>query len=143
MTNLAVNLAATAHGHRPAVRLGDHVLSHAELDAAARGVAGDLRAGGIEPSDRVGLVLPKVPALPILCYGDPPRSRRAVARRARPPGRDQPIGRRTNIRPASGGNPAVFSLLSPLPVPLLLKLAVNGQFSHGAVARLCPQGGAA
>lgn len=45
MTNLAVNLAATGHGDRPAVRLDDHVLSHAELDAAARAVAGDLRAG--------------------------------------------------------------------------------------------------
>jgi hypothetical protein len=41
MTNLAVNLAAT----RPAIRLDDQVLSYTELDAAAHGVAGELRAG--------------------------------------------------------------------------------------------------
>jgi long-chain acyl-CoA synthetase len=58
MANLAVNLAATAHDGRPAVRLDDDVLSYAELDAAARAVAADLRAGGIEPGDRVRLVLP-------------------------------------------------------------------------------------
>ena len=45
MTNLAVNLAATGHSHRPAARLDDHVLSDAELDAAVRAMAGDLRAG--------------------------------------------------------------------------------------------------
>jgi long-chain acyl-CoA synthetase len=71
VTNLAANLATAArtHGTRPAVRLDDHVLSYAALDAAARAVAGDLRARGIRPGDRVGLVLPNVPAFPVLCYG--------------------------------------------------------------------------
>jgi hypothetical protein len=35
--------------------------------------------------------------------------------------RFQPIGRRTDIRTASGGNQAVFHPLSPLVVPLLLR----------------------
>jgi hypothetical protein len=45
MTNLTVNQAATGHGDPPAVRLDGHVLSYAELDAAAGAVAGDQRAG--------------------------------------------------------------------------------------------------
>jgi acyl-CoA synthetase (AMP-forming)/AMP-acid ligase II len=71
MTNIADNLvaAARAHGERPAVRLDEHVLTYQRLDAAARAVAGDLRARGIEPGDRIGLVLPNVPAFPVLCYG--------------------------------------------------------------------------
>jgi long-chain acyl-CoA synthetase len=71
MTNLAANLVATAgaHGDRAAVRLDDHVLRYAELHAAAAAVAGDLRERGVEPGDRVGLVLPNVPAFPILFYG--------------------------------------------------------------------------
>jgi long-chain acyl-CoA synthetase len=71
MTNMAGNLVATAgkHGDRPAIRLDDHVLTYRDLcDAAAR-VAGMLRAKGISPGDRVGLVLPNVPAYPVLFYG--------------------------------------------------------------------------
>jgi long-chain acyl-CoA synthetase len=71
MTNLAANLIATAekYGGRPAVRLDDHVLSYRDLHAAAAAVAGTLRSRGIAPGDRVGLVLPNVPAFPILFYG--------------------------------------------------------------------------
>ncbi|WP_344417295.1 AMP-binding protein, partial [Pseudonocardia ailaonensis] len=71
MTNLAANLVATAqeHGDRPAVRLDEHVLTYAQLHAAAAAVAGDLRSRGVEPGDRVGLVLPNVPAYPVLFYG--------------------------------------------------------------------------
>ncbi|MCU1629910.1 MAG: Long-chain-fatty-acid--CoA ligase [Pseudonocardia sp.] len=71
MTNLAANLIATAekYGDRPAVRLDDHVLSYRDLHAAAAAVAGTLRSRGIAPGDRVGLVLPNVPAFPILFYG--------------------------------------------------------------------------
>jgi long-chain acyl-CoA synthetase len=71
MTNLAANLvdAATEHADRPAVRLDDATLTYAELHAAASAVAGDLVARGIEPGDRVGLVLPNIPAYPILFYG--------------------------------------------------------------------------
>jgi long-chain acyl-CoA synthetase len=71
MTNLAANLIATAekYGDRPAVRLDDHVLSYSDLHSAAAAVAGTLKARGISPGDRVGLVLPNVPAFPILFYG--------------------------------------------------------------------------
>jgi long-chain acyl-CoA synthetase len=71
MTNLAANLVATAreHGGRPAIKLDDHVLDYSALHAAAAAVAGDLRAQGVEPGDRVGLVLPNVPAYPVLFYG--------------------------------------------------------------------------
>ncbi|MEK6438416.1 long-chain-fatty-acid--CoA ligase [Pseudonocardia sp. T1-2H] len=71
MTNLAANLIATAekYGDRPAVRLDDHVLTYSDLHSAAAAVAGTLRSRGISPGDRVGLVLPNVPAFPILFYG--------------------------------------------------------------------------
>ena len=71
MTNLADNLTTTAakHADRPAVRLDDTVLSYAELQDAARRVAALLRDRGIGAGDRVGLVLPNVPAFPVLFYG--------------------------------------------------------------------------
>ncbi|MDT7618432.1 MAG: long-chain acyl-CoA synthetase [Pseudonocardiales bacterium] len=71
MTNLATNLVTTAaeHGDRPAVRLDDHVLTYQDLYDAAAAVAGMLKDRGIAPGDRVGLVLPNVPAFPILFYG--------------------------------------------------------------------------
>ena len=71
MTNLAANLvdAANEHADRPAVRLDDATLTYADLHRAAAAVAGDLVARGIEPGDRVGLVLPNIPAYPILFYG--------------------------------------------------------------------------
>ncbi|WP_396923500.1 long-chain fatty acid--CoA ligase [Mycolicibacterium sp.] len=71
MSNLACNLVATAHEHgdRPAVKLDEYVLSYRELYHRAAAVAGDLRANGVLPGDRVGLVLPNVPAYPVLFYG--------------------------------------------------------------------------
>ncbi|MEV0674870.1 long-chain fatty acid--CoA ligase [Mycobacterium sp. NPDC050441] len=71
MSNLAGNLVATAHlyGDRPAVKLEDDVLSYGQLYRHASAVAGDLRAQGVLPGDRVGLVLPNVPAYPVLFYG--------------------------------------------------------------------------
>ncbi|MEU7815566.1 long-chain fatty acid--CoA ligase [Pseudonocardia sp. NPDC049154] len=71
MTNLAANLVATArdHGDRTAVKLDEYVLTYAQLHSAAAAVAGDLKERGINPGDRVGLVLPNVPAYPVLFYG--------------------------------------------------------------------------
>lgn len=71
MSNLAANLVVTAHRHgdRPAVKLDEHVLSYRELYHRAAAVAGDLRAHGVSPGDRVGLMLPNVPAYPVLFYG--------------------------------------------------------------------------
>lgn len=71
MSSLADNLIASAekHGNRPAIQLDDHVLSYDQLLHRAAAVAGDLRARGVQPGDRVGLVLPNVPAFPVLFYG--------------------------------------------------------------------------
>ncbi len=71
MTNLADNLTKTAEQHpdRPAVRLDDMVLTYRELQDGARRVSTLLSSKGIGPGDRVGLVLPNVPAFPILFYG--------------------------------------------------------------------------
>ncbi len=71
MTDLAGALVETAreHGDRPALRLDDHVVTYEQLLDAARAVAGMLRARGLEPGARVGLVFPNVPAFPVLFYG--------------------------------------------------------------------------
>ena len=71
MTNLADNLTKTAEQHpdRPAVRLDDMVLTYRELQDGARRVSTLLSSKGVGPGDRVGLVLPNVPAFPILFYG--------------------------------------------------------------------------
>ena len=70
-SNLANNLVDTArsHGDRPAIRLNSTTLSYSELRRAAAAMAGDLEARGIRAGDRVGIVLPNVPAFPILFYG--------------------------------------------------------------------------
>jgi long-chain acyl-CoA synthetase len=61
--------AAADHAYRPAVRMDAEVLTYADLwDAAAR-VAGLLATLGVEPGDRVGIMLPNVPAFPIAYYG--------------------------------------------------------------------------
>ncbi len=71
MTNLGTVLvgAADEHGDQPALRLDDQVMTYQKFLDAARGVAGLLRARGIEPGSRVGMVLPNVPAFPIVFYG--------------------------------------------------------------------------
>src|SRR3712207_3768551 len=49
--------------------MDDAVLTFGEFrDAALRG-AGGLRSRGLQPGDRVGLVLPNVPASPVVFYG--------------------------------------------------------------------------
>jgi long-chain acyl-CoA synthetase len=69
--NLADNLVATAsrHGSRHALRLRDQVVSYAELEHRSRRVAGLLRARGVGPGDRVGLMVPNVPAFAECYYG--------------------------------------------------------------------------
>ncbi|MEN3120847.1 long-chain fatty acid--CoA ligase [Janibacter sp. LM] len=71
MTNLASNLVATAQAHpdRVAIKLDDAELTWAQLHGLAARAAGALRAAGLEPGDRVSLILPNVPAFPVLFYG--------------------------------------------------------------------------
>jgi long-chain acyl-CoA synthetase len=69
--NLANNLTSTAQarGHSPALRLRETVLSYIELDDASARVAGLLRERGLEPGDRVGIMLPNVPQFAVAYYG--------------------------------------------------------------------------
>ncbi|GLW30936.1 long-chain-fatty-acid--CoA ligase [Actinoplanes regularis] len=71
MTNLAQNLAVSAarDGDAPALRLGDTVVSYAQLDVAGARVAGLLRDRGVQPGDRVGIMLPNVPQFAAVYYG--------------------------------------------------------------------------
>src|SRR4029453_14081053 len=54
---------------RTALRLDDAELTYAQLDDASARAAGLLRARGVEPGDRVGIMLPNVPYFPICYYG--------------------------------------------------------------------------
>jgi long-chain acyl-CoA synthetase len=69
--NLACNLIATAQRtpERTAIMLDATRMSYAELDEATARLAGFLRARGIGPGDRVGLMLPNVPEFAIVYYG--------------------------------------------------------------------------
>ncbi len=71
MPNLATLLTTTAeeHGDRPAVKLDDTVLSYDQLLDGARRVTALLKAKGVGPGDRIGLVLPNVPHFPVIFYG--------------------------------------------------------------------------
>jgi long-chain acyl-CoA synthetase len=71
MPNLAhlLTAGAAAHPGRAAIKLDEFELSYAGLDAAAAQVAGLLRAKGVEPGDRVGIMLPNVPQFAACYYG--------------------------------------------------------------------------
>ncbi|MGB6454049.1 MAG: long-chain fatty acid--CoA ligase [Streptosporangiaceae bacterium] len=71
MTNLAsiLDRSATAQPDRAAIRLDDLTVSYQQLSAAARRLANLLAAGGVEPGDRVGLMMPNIPAFPVAFYG--------------------------------------------------------------------------
>ncbi|CCH77096.1 Long-chain-fatty-acid--CoA ligase [Nostocoides japonicum T1-X7] len=71
MTNLATNLVRTAERlpDRTAIRLDAVEVSYADLLRRAQAVAGSLRAAGVQPGDRVSLILPNVPAYPVAFFG--------------------------------------------------------------------------
>ena len=71
MTNLGSLLerAAADHPDHPAIRLDDLVLTYAQLREAAGRMSALLAAHGVQPGDRVGIMLPNVPAFPIAFYG--------------------------------------------------------------------------
>ena len=71
MTNISSLLERAAAGHpdHPALRMDDMVLSYAELREAAGRMSTLLASLGVGPGDRVGLMLPNVPAFPIAFYG--------------------------------------------------------------------------
>jgi long-chain acyl-CoA synthetase len=61
-------VAAERGGH-PAVRMDDLVLDYSELREAAGLVTSLLSSAGVAPGDRVGVMLPNVPAFPVAFYG--------------------------------------------------------------------------
>jgi long-chain acyl-CoA synthetase len=67
MSNLAEMLGATVerHGDHTAVALDDIKLSYAAVDQAV----GLLRAAGVEPGDRLGIMLPNLPYFPFVFFG--------------------------------------------------------------------------
>lgn len=69
--NLASNLVGTAQAHEDsaALRVGEATMTYGQLLAQAQAAAGYLRGKGVEPGDRVGLVLPNVPAFASIFYG--------------------------------------------------------------------------
>ena len=69
--NLAQKLTDTAadHGDRVALKLDDAELHYAAFEEGAARVAGLLKEKGVEPGDRVGLMLPNVPYFPVIYYG--------------------------------------------------------------------------
>ncbi|KAM9861598.1 long-chain fatty acid--CoA ligase [Leucobacter sp. BZR 635] len=71
MTNLAMNLVNTAakHGQRPALKLGEAVLSYAQFEQTTQLVAALLQEHGLRQGDRVALMLPNVPHFALLYYG--------------------------------------------------------------------------
>ena len=60
---------ASKCGDRVAFKLDDVELTYGMLDEASARIAGLLAAKGIEPGDRVGIMLPNVPYFPVVYYG--------------------------------------------------------------------------
>jgi long-chain acyl-CoA synthetase len=71
MPNIAdlLTRSAAARPDGVAIKVDDTELSYADLDQAAARVAGLLRAKGVEPGDRVGIMLPNVAHFPACYYG--------------------------------------------------------------------------
>src|SRR5215216_3887337 len=71
MANLATILTDTVERHRdrPALKLDDAVVTYAQLDEGSARVAALLADKGVEPGDRVGIMLPNVPYFGVIYYG--------------------------------------------------------------------------
>src|SRR3954453_16550624 len=69
--NLATILTDTAeqHGDKTAFKLDDTELSYTLLDEGSARIAGLLRSKGLEPGDRIGLMMPNVPYFPVIYFG--------------------------------------------------------------------------
>jgi long-chain acyl-CoA synthetase len=71
MTNLSSLLERAVAGHpdRHAIRMDDLALTYTQLHDAAGRMSTLLASAGVRPGDRVGIMLPNVPAFPIAFYG--------------------------------------------------------------------------
>jgi long-chain acyl-CoA synthetase len=61
--------SASNRGDATALKLDDAELSYAMLDGASAHIAGLLRERGVQPGDRVGIMLPNVPYFAVCYYG--------------------------------------------------------------------------
>src|ERR1700704_2013795 len=68
LTDLLTQSAAVRPDH-VAIKRDEREITYAELDAAAARVAGLLRAKGVQPGDRVGIMLPNVEYFPVAYFG--------------------------------------------------------------------------
>ncbi len=70
MTNLSENLVRTAAklGDNIAIRLDDFTLTYTELEDASSRLATRLIEHGVQPGDRVALMVPNVPAYAVVYY---------------------------------------------------------------------------
>jgi len=69
--NLASSVVrgAQTHADRAALRHGDDLISYRRLDRDSARVAGLLRGRGLEPGDRVGIMLPNTSEFAVVYYG--------------------------------------------------------------------------
>src|SRR5262249_37838832 len=69
--NLAANLTASAEvlGEKTALRLDELEMSYRALDTASARMAGLLGKRGLQPGDRVGVMLPNVPEVAVVYFG--------------------------------------------------------------------------
>src|SRR5215208_4763567 len=69
--NLATILTDTADksGDKTAFKLDDVELNYSMLDEASARVSALLKSKGLEPGDRVGLMMPNVPYFPAIYFG--------------------------------------------------------------------------
>jgi long-chain acyl-CoA synthetase len=68
LASIVTDSAARAP-ERVAIRLGNAELTYAQLDERSARLAALLRERGLQPGDRVGVMLPNVPQFPIAYYG--------------------------------------------------------------------------
>src|SRR5215211_196896 len=68
LAEILTSTAARAADHT-AFKLDDVDLTYGALDESSARVASLLRSKGLEPGDRVGLMLPNVPYFPAIYYG--------------------------------------------------------------------------
>ncbi len=61
--------SASSRGDAVALRLDDAEVSYSTLDGASAHVAGLLKEKGVQPGDRVGVMLPNVPYFAVVYYG--------------------------------------------------------------------------
>jgi long-chain acyl-CoA synthetase len=133
MTTLSANLVASKDRHpdRIALRCDDLQITFAEFDAAAARVATLLSQSGVEPGDRVGVMLPNTPAFALVFYGIMHRGAVAV------PMNPLLKGREVSFYLSNSGAKALFAS------PLFAEAASAGAAEVGAQCWLVDDAGLA